>query len=377
MLYHMVKMSTLSGFILPSRFCISMKRAIMLSLVLLGCTEQITFEGITSDKLLVVDGFITDQEGPHLVYLSRSSKFAGELDGGTTERVSNASVQIIDSNSNSETLSEIQAGVYSTSFSFTGTPGIGYQLIIDTEDGNTYTSTVEVLKEAGDIDFVGVDYVSRESINSQGSSFTSMGIEYSINFTFPEDVSYYKWDYEIDFIFLPTVFNEEQDPNAPDTCYVSEDSGEFLKLLENQNPALGSFTSFPIYFMPVDHHFNVMNGINIKQFALSDGATEFWKQVEEQKASTGSIFDPIPSKIIGNIRSVNNASEEVLGYFGAYGEASIRRFVSNDEIAVLLGLEQAYQDDLDICTIVGDRPDYCQFCDRLPNSTKVKPTFWP
>ena len=46
----------------------------------------------------------------------------------------------------------------------------------------------------------------------------------------------------------------------------------------------------------------------------------------------GSIYSPIPSKVTGNIHSVNNPDEPVIGYFSACSVESNRVSISRDEV---------------------------------------------
>jgi hypothetical protein len=48
-------------------------------------------------------------------------------------------------------------------------------------------------------------------------------------------------------------------------------------------------------------------------------AYQFWKRYQEQLERTGTILDPLPSPIEGNVYNVNNPSDLALGYFAASG----------------------------------------------------------
>ena len=55
----------------------------------------------------------------------------------------------------------------------------------------------------------------------------------------------------------------------------------------------------------------------IKQYALDQKSYEYWLAMKKNTELLGSIFDPQPSYMYGNIRSVGNPKELVIGYFGA------------------------------------------------------------
>ena len=63
--------------------------------------------------------------------------------------------------------------------------------------------------------------------------------------------------------------------------------------------------------------------VNIGVYTLSGPGSEYMVSISDQQNNTGSIFDPAPSKIRGNVINLTNPGEEVLGNFftanyGAY-----------------------------------------------------------
>jgi hypothetical protein len=73
----------------------------------------------------------------------------------------------------------------------------------------------------------------------------------------------------------------------------------------------------PIVVCPIFASGNMY--IEISQLSLSRECYQFWKRYEEQLSRTGSILDPLPSPIEGNIYNIDRPSELALGYFSATG----------------------------------------------------------
>ena len=73
---------------------------------LISCVEEFQPQLNESDELLVVDGKITNLEGPYTIKLSRSSG----LDIHAIEPVAGASVVIIEENGPTVSLTEIEPG---------------------------------------------------------------------------------------------------------------------------------------------------------------------------------------------------------------------------------------------------------------------------
>jgi hypothetical protein len=67
--------------------------------------------------------------------------------------------------------------------------------------------------------------------------------------------------------------------------------------------------------------------ILVKQYALSREAFEYWTDLAKTTQGTGSLFDPQPSQVTGNIRNKANNKELVFGYFSAAVEQKQRIFI--------------------------------------------------
>jgi hypothetical protein len=68
--------------------------------------------------------------------------------------------------------------------------------------------------------------------------------------------------------------------------------------------------------------------ILVRQYALTPDAYNFYINLKKNTEQLGSIFDAQPSQISGNIHSVTNPSEPVLGYISVGSVASQRIFIS-------------------------------------------------
>jgi hypothetical protein len=66
----------------------------------------------------------------------------------------------------------------------------------------------------------------------------------------------------------------------------------------------------------------------VKQFAISKAYYEYLRQLEEINQTTGSLFDPIPNEVIGNVHPSDGRDIPVLGYFHVAGQSSLRTFVN-------------------------------------------------
>jgi hypothetical protein len=61
----------------------------------------------------------------------------------------------------------------------------------------------------------------------------------------------------------------------------------------------------------------IKHSVLVRQQAITKEAYDYWEQLAKNSQNLGSLFDPIPSELPGNIRCVSNPEEPVMGYFSA------------------------------------------------------------
>ena len=124
---------------------------LILTVVFSSCQKVINIDLNSAAPQLVVEGNISDQPGPYTVKLSQTVNFS---DDNVFPAASGAQVIVSDNAGNSETLSEITPGNYTTSV-LQGTAGRTYNMSI-TFKGKNYTAT-STMPFAVKIDTITVD----------------------------------------------------------------------------------------------------------------------------------------------------------------------------------------------------------------------------
>lgn len=79
---------------------------------------------------------------------------------------------------------------------------------------------------------------------------------------------------------------------------------------------------------------SVMYSILVEQRALTKEEFDYLELVQKNSTITGSLFDPMPSEINGNIQSVSSDDDKVIGYIGAYTTDITRVFISSEEFGI-------------------------------------------
>ena len=96
-----------------------MKRLLTYGLIILalGCEQVINIDIDKNVEYLVVEGWITDQQGPQVIYISRSSGFT---DQKPIQRIDDARVSVLDQSGTSYEYELHESGVYFSDSSFSG-----------------------------------------------------------------------------------------------------------------------------------------------------------------------------------------------------------------------------------------------------------------
>ncbi|HEX4851844.1 MAG TPA: DUF4249 family protein, partial [Puia sp.] len=77
---------------------------------------------------------------------------------------------------------------------------------------------------------------------------------------------------------------------------------------------------------------SVLYSINVRQFSFTKDGYEFLQKMQKNSQQLGSIFDAQPSELQGNIHSVSDPSELVVGNVSVCPVQEKRIFIQNSEL---------------------------------------------
>lgn len=345
--------------------------AFFLVAIAVGCIQEIDiFNGSTPS--LVIDGSITTEPGPQVIKLYYSTSYNSVPN---YDEVDEARVKIIDGLGNEETFTYTGNGLYSSSADFSGVIGRSYQIKITLESGRNYESMPEVIKSVPLIDSV--------KYRQDGNKLL-----YYIDFKDDsEENNYYRWRYSGTFELIAPVSYDlyVSGEDAPRSncyswsvlnvrnvwrCWAKEFDNQFLKI-ENDKLFNGRFMNdFEVASIDLGKKFDRAYAMEIRQYSLTKDAFHYWNSIQEQMGNNGTIFETSNYQIRGNVYSVDDKDELVLGYFSASAVSKKRVFTLD------------YKDTFGpIECVSNDRGCYqerCLDCRKYStNSTNVKPVFWP
>ncbi|MBR9997942.1 MAG: DUF4249 domain-containing protein [Cyclobacteriaceae bacterium] len=305
----------------------------MLILLFSRCIEE--FEPPSQDygNFLVVEAFINKGNEQSDVRLSRSVP----LDTSAWIPESGARVSIREDTGEEHFLSETAAGIYQFPEGFNGQSGISYQISIITSGSRQYESDFVTLRQTPDIDSVHWEYLEKPELGVEG-------LQIYLSTHDPENnTAYYRWYYDETWIF-----------RTPYDATLIYENGQIRQRLENINTCwknvsstsifLGNSTrldqdvidSYPLVYVDnTTERLADRYSINVKQYALSEVAYTYWDELKDLNENLGTLFDPMPFSITGNIHNVNDRNETVLGFFDAAEDKEKRIFISHLEIPAM------------------------------------------
>lgn len=357
-------------------------------LVLQACIEPFSPPEITSaEHYLVVDGSLnTSPEGSSQVRLSRTQNI---YDKGAPQPELRAKVAVEGDKGSSFAFAEVGQGAYTLAArSFRDTEK--YRLRIKTSSGKEYLSEyVPVVKNPP------IDSVTYK-VRGAGE-----GVQIYVNTHDPLDKThFYRWSYDetwqynmplysvYELVGKDIVYREQSIntcwSNANPTTIVLGSSIKLSKdIIKNQG-----ITFVPSTSGKLESKYSIL----VKQYALTQEEFEYWNTLAKTTERTGSLFDPQPAEVTGNIKSVSNPSELVFGYFSASNRQEQRLFVNeylsrglqcepNDTLSARevpesldLILSEYYEGNSPIPQYIMGSVN-CTDC-RLRGGTNQRPSFW-
>lgn len=293
------------------------------------CVEPYVPEGVRENPdFLVVDGFINASNNTATVKLTKAVGLNAE---GTAPTVMDANVTIESSSG------EIFALLYSleNGGSYNGPIAVDYtkkyKLRIDLGfSGKEYESDLIEIQKVPEI----------ESVNLQ---FDDDALRFMVNTSPSEESSkYYRWRFDETWEFTSTYFSSylleggqarlRTSAENINKCYRTDPSSS-INVASTQSLVTNSVKNFEIH--AVDRGSIKLwrrYSMNVQQFALTEEAYSYWLKLYKTNENVGSLFDPMPGQVIGNIRSTRDPNEVVIGFFSGSMVSEKRIFITSQDM---------------------------------------------
>jgi len=350
-------------------------------------------------RLLVVEGFINSGQGYTVIHLSR----AVGLNDSTASPEYGAQVNVEGDNGSSFSLSDNGNGQYSTPQLILDN-NAKYRVHIKTSSGKEYLSDYSPVKHTPVIDSVTWQR-ENEGVQIYVSTHDDLN-----------STKYYRWAYSetwefhspylsfLDYSRDPVTnvpIDVGQRPNADTTIYKCWRTQNSTSIILGSSEKLTSDQIYlPVrYIEPYNEELSVLYYFELTQYALSQDAYLFYQRLKKNTEQIGTLFDPQPSQLGGNIHCTTNPEELVIGFLEVSEEQKAHIFISNDDVRpwvtpigcteiilkneletlqsqgqYLIPLRALTFRGLQIVTFTAAEP-ICVDCTM--RGTNIKPAFWP
>ncbi len=306
---------------------------ILIILINNSCVEPFDIETITFQSALVIEATITNEFKYQEIKLSKT--FRLEDDGPLAE--SNANVKIVDDAGSIYDFQETSPGNYVSNFEFKAEPNKNYQLFVTRYDGKSYTTQPIQLTNITQIDNI---YASRV-IDDLGNENLSVFVD---SFDPTGNSKYYRYVYEETFKIIAPKWNGYDlvvtSNTAPYTiervlrtreervCYKTINSNAIIQT-ETNGFTEDRVTKFPVRVLSKDnaiisHRYSIL----VKQYVQSLDAFTFYKTLANLSGSESLFSQNQPGFFNGNVFSIDDPNEMVVGFF-ELSSVSSQRFYFN------------------------------------------------
>jgi len=326
-----------------------------------SCVKAIHFKVKHQGGQLVVQGMITNSGGKQELHIGMTSP--GER---KTIPVDNAHVTIYENTDHQEDYHETDPGIYIMDGNIVkGIPANTYHLVIKLENGKEYQTIPETMPMATGNVSAHYKLGKVKELSNAGVELTEDAVFVYADTQIPKTAKplYLKWDvdevYKFTQVYIPSPFNI-----PPPVCYVTiYPNTQNIMLYNGAELNTDEITDQKIATQIINFSFYQKHNFDVYVSSITRNAYEYWKHVNEVVNSNGTIFDVPPATVQGNVYSISNPNENVLGYFEAAVIDTSRFAMYRYEMPIPI---------LNPCATAA-KPE-CNACLLLPNSTLQYPS---
>jgi len=297
-------------------------------LLFASCVDNYDIPKVSSNRgYLVVEGFI-NSNGPTTIKLSRSVPLSSKAGIAPVEL--HARVDVESEDKIVYPLTELGNGVYSAD-NLSIDSKKRYRIYIKTAGNKEYVSEYVEVKHTPPIGKITYEAQSEKE-----------GVQIYVSTNDPDNAArYYNWDYvetwqyrsyfttSWEYINGEAVYNPDRE-NIFDCWMTSTSKNIFITSTVRLSQDV--VQDFPLVFVPSStSKFKVGYRISVTQSALTKEAYEYLAELKRNAEQQGSLFDPQPSDLLGNLRCLTDPEEPALGYVSAHNTEEKSIFIYGHE----------------------------------------------
>ncbi len=232
---------------------------------------------------------------------------------------------------------------------FRGKIGKSYKLTVELPDGPRYESSPQILTSSPPITNAYAEVEKGNIINELGNEESAHWWNVFVETTTsPDQETHLNWRYK--GVFEVETFPEEYcesdgaicnrevgterrrvPPGCCKYCYITEYGSDF-PLAQSSEVAAGrvvrQIAKIPVTASKIYNYYK----LDIYQLSVTPEVYQYLDLLNRQITAQGTIFDPVPAPLKGNMLNVENSSETALGMFYVAGMSSTQLNLTRDGI---------------------------------------------
>jgi hypothetical protein len=304
---------------------------LLLCFIINSCTEPYALQTNSYDEAIVIEATITNELKNQQIKISKTYRF--EENGPTSE--TGAIVYITDNVGNQYDFEE-KDGVYVSIIPFQAVPEREYRLSVTTKDGKAYTSRNEILTPVNEIASITANIAEKDKVR---------GVQINVNSFDPTGKSrFYRFEYEETYKIVAPNYNKLQifavGPQKVDfklrtvdvkTCFTSKKSLDII--LTSTNDLAEDRVNYPIRFIADNDPVIAQRySILVRQYVQNLAAYTYFETLKKTAGSESILSQNQPGFFYGNIKSMDNSNEKVIGFFEVSSVSQKRIFFNYYDI---------------------------------------------
>lgn len=297
-------------------------RGLLLSLA--SCVEPYAPEVIEAPtNYLVVDGSLNGN-GVTTILLSRTANLAATASPAVEK---GAKLFIVDNTGQRYSLAEKASGTYQSD-SLVLDPNRQYQLRLTTANTAIYESTLVPLKVTPPIDQLAWR-IDNTQVQVQASTHDAT-----------QQTRYYRWGaietWEFTSAYRSALEYRNGGINSRITpiytCWHTERNTS-IRQASSASLSQDALANITLLTLPAQaERFKIRYSVLVSQYAETAEEFAYYELLRKNTEAVGSVNDPLPTQLTGNVHRVDAPNEPVLGFIGAHTVQQKRLFLNRQDL---------------------------------------------
>jgi hypothetical protein len=349
----------------------------ILAILTSACVRELDLKIKDQSSKLVVYGNFTQGAGNRVVSIRRTSDFGSQV----SEIVRGANVFLVDEQGKRLPFMETSGGDYAfMDARFQATVGRKYYLEIELKGGDKFRSVASAMPAPIPIQKSYFRFLPTNVAQKR----PALGIMVDLNVPASPQAVHLRWGvrriWQRTSVNLQWVFNDFFRFGPPPVCYMSDSlTMQAIPLFSSERTNGFLLQQQQLLSLEADKKLFEKNAIEIIQYNTTPEAYQYWQDIRSVANQGGTIFDPPPASVLGNLYPLDDPGERILGFFELTAADTSYFFMEKSQ------LEPFGYYVPDPCIRDFGRPEWndtynfepgCAFCTNIVGHSLVRPGFW-